>query len=498
MRCCACTDALRSDIANALLDLSSVKDVCFSVSKVFWSGFDFYPSLDNRVHGKIERWVNKADLRVRVRWDDGEVEPLALTEMLPCAMRLEKYADNRPAPHPKRRRNVANSAGTSSSSSTVAPPSGNAVQEQEQAAEVNLTYRRGGRAFDISWQHVLPESIQVDVRAEERWRPKIKMDKAEFKTAYTMWLNVALPMNFVKKMFGADGFINQRLSGKDNTSHHRKTSVGEGIALLGYMLAMANNPGTPIRDMWQEKARSSSEKCILPPAALGRFGISRDRFDRLIQLVGCMHSVHEGELDETDPWKYCNLPITMHNAHWKRVYEASWLLAPDESMSPFVPRCEGDGPNDLPFLSNVPRKPKPLGAEIKTVADGESGAILFMELALKYKRKRNSPQVVPPFAEQPGTDTVEAQCLRLTEPWHFSGRAVGADAHFMSVASCEALREKVSSRSVLLICLHLFCTLAMQSCTCVLTGLVPIRRCQEQYCWLSESIPRGGCWRGVR
>ena len=57
------------------------------------------------------------------------------------------------------------------------------------------------------------------------------------------------------------------------------------------------------------------------------------------------------------------------------VYEASYLLTEDESMSPSQIQ-EGDAKNSIPWLSCVPRKPKPLGCELKTVADGLSGALM--------------------------------------------------------------------------------------------------------------------------
>lgn len=423
-----------------MLDISSVKDVRLSVGKIFWADKEFYDSLPDRIFGTVQRWVNKQQGRITILWDDEEQEPLSLCDLIPCGLKLEPYADNRPAPRARRRReNIeARTAGAGSGDG--------AVQDDEQAEggeEVGLQYRRGGRVKNISWQYTPPEGIRVDARRGERFRPKINRDKADFKTPYLMWLNVALPMRFMTRMFDSEtGYINQRLSGRDNSAQHRKTTIGEGIRYLGYMFAMAANPGTPVKNMWQETEKPA-EKRILPPPALGRFGMSENRFERLSHLVSKMFSVGEGELDDTDPWRYCHLPIDMHNQHWSDIYEASWLLAPDESMCPFDPEREGDNPDDIPFLSFVPRKPKPKGAELKDVADGESGVILFMELALKYKRKRNDQQVVPPYAEQPGKDTMEAQCLRLSKPWHKTGRAFGADAHFMSVASCEALVEQV-------------------------------------------------------
>ena len=58
-----------------------------------------------------------------------------------------------------------------------------------------------------------------------------------------MWANCCLPMNFIERMFAKgdptatppvpEGYINQRLSGADNTYQHRKTSVGSQRPQLG-------------------------------------------------------------------------------------------------------------------------------------------------------------------------------------------------------------------------------------------------------------------------
>ena len=133
--------------------------------------------------------------------------------------------------------------------------------------------------------------------------------------------------------------------------------------------------------------------------------------------------------------------MDLHNAHWEAIYEPSWLLAPDESMAPWTAK-EGDGHDDIPFLSHVPRKPKDLGGEIKDTADGESGAIIRIELALKYKRVRATTTVVPEFEEEWGSTS--AQCMRLIKPWLKTRRCFGADAHFISVGSVEALLLNVT------------------------------------------------------
>ncbi|KAL3897546.1 MAG: hypothetical protein SGPRY_013028, partial [Prymnesium sp.] len=111
-----------TDVVKAFRDLSSIRDVRFSVRKIFWAGFEFFDGLAARVCGRLDKWVSKVELRVRVQWEDEAVEPLALAGLLPCEMMLEPYVDNRPAPRPKRRRNIKSSSGAQNAASSAPGP----------------------------------------------------------------------------------------------------------------------------------------------------------------------------------------------------------------------------------------------------------------------------------------------------------------------------------------------------------------------------------------
>lgn len=421
------TDREQHEITCALLDAARISGVRFSVSKEFWRGYQFYDSLDVRVYGTFEQWLNVAARRPKILWDDGETDTLlCLEHLLPTEfdMRLERYADGKAPPKPRRRPNAG--------------PTEN--DEEEAGEDINIQYKVGHREEVQSWRYRTPESITEDARKEDRHRPAINRDRSQYRTLYDFFVNVAVPMPLIQRMFGATGWINARLTGTDNHYLRRKTSVGEGLQFLGYMIALANNPGRPLRSMWAEK-RVAGEKSVLPPANVGSFGMSQHRFNLLMSLVPKCYSIEESELDTSDPWRYVQPLIDAFNEHWKEVYFPSWLLSPDELMSFWTPE-EGDGPNDLPFMSYVPRKPRPRGCELKTVCDGESGCLIRVEIALRYKRRRGAPEAVPPYSEEWGHTS--ALCLRLCEPWHNTQRVFGADAHFMSMDSAEALREHVS------------------------------------------------------
>jgi hypothetical protein len=442
-----CTDAQKHAIVAILKDQSSIQGVRFRIRKLFWADRDFFAGLDDWIFGTFDRWLNVNNLTPKITWDDGlEDTQVTMADLLAPELNFqyEQFADGRSAPLPSKRR-LAREASAVAAAAHAHGARGAAPQQS-----VKVKFTEGAQELDQEWFYETPHAIFSDQRQEERQRPQINRNQDEYNTPFKMWCNVGLPMNFVKRMFATgdptsnppipEGYINQRLTGADYSPQNRKTSVGEGIQFFSYKLAIANNPGVPVRRMWAEKWGPGEKRTQLPPA-LGRFGMGENRYHRLDGLIGSLHSVSESELDKTDPWRYCNLVPDCHNAHWEEIFVPSWMLGPDETM---VPRSdEGPPPHGLPFLSNVPRKPKDLGCELKDTADGECGAICRIEFALKYKRDRDEPQVAAPYEGEWGATT--AQCIRLVEPWIGTNRVFGADAHFIGVDSCEGLLLKVPS-----------------------------------------------------
>jgi hypothetical protein len=232
-------------IANALLDCSNVKDVCFSVDKEFWKGTSCYDSLTDRTAGKFTQWLNVADRRLRILWDDGEVDTQLTLQILlhPSAgMKLEPYEDGREPPRPKRLAGERREQDAGEEE----------IEEMGKEAVV-LKVKKGARIIEQKWTYETPESITTDARTGQRHPPKINRERADYKSPYLMWLNVALPFGFVKTLWGDDGWMNERLSGKDNSFQNKKTTIGEGLRFYGYMYAIANNPGRPVKEMWYVK-----------------------------------------------------------------------------------------------------------------------------------------------------------------------------------------------------------------------------------------------------
>ena len=81
----------------------------------------------------------------------------------------------------------------------------------------------------------------------------------------------------------------------------------------------------------------------------------------------------------------------------------------------------------------MPRKPEPLGAELKTTACAISNLMLFVEIC--KGQEAHSTQKFFEKVEQPHTT---ATSMRLVENWLGTGRAVYGDSWFASVKTAKA------------------------------------------------------------
>ena len=81
----------------------------------------------------------------------------------------------------------------------------------------------------------------------------------------------------------------------------------------------------------------------------------------------------------------------------------------------------------MPHVTCIERKPKGVGCELKNCADADTKIILQLEIqegaAIMAAKEYVAEYMLA------GT----AQLLRLTKPWHGSGRAISADSAFATV-----------------------------------------------------------------
>jgi hypothetical protein len=80
----------------------------------------------------------------------------------------------------------------------------------------------------------------------------------------------------------------------------------------------------------------------------------------------------------SDPWWPIRGGVDGFNENRKRTIKRTRAICIDESMSAYQPRSTKLG--GLPHLSFIKRKPRPLGTEFKSAADGVTGVMLWLEI----------------------------------------------------------------------------------------------------------------------
>jgi len=103
-------------------------------------------------------------------------------------------------------------------------------------------------------------------------------------------------------------------------------------------------------------------------------------FDRFKAIKSIFHLcfTDPSTVDKSDPWWEIRSMVDMFNANRKAKVAASVYKVMDESMSSFRPQTSKTG--NLPHLSFILRKPKPLGTEFKNMVCGATRIMLALEI----------------------------------------------------------------------------------------------------------------------
>ncbi|DAZ93699.1 TPA: hypothetical protein N0F65_009250 [Lagenidium giganteum] len=155
-----------------------------------------------------------------------------------------------------------------------------------------------------------------------------------------------------------------------------------------------------------------------------RFYMSRNRFVKLTSAF----SLCDPDITSDDPW----MPV---NRRRRSQVHAGDFLCVDESMVQRYGKESKYHHLGLPHKTKIPLKPVSQGAEIKTIADAQSGVILGLEL-VEGKERQRQKQYASEFGE--GTAVV----LRLSQPFQGTRRTVVADSAFASVKTLLQLERR--------------------------------------------------------
>ncbi|KAL1508654.1 hypothetical protein AB1Y20_004750 [Prymnesium parvum] len=124
-------------------------------------------------------------------------------------------------------------------------------------------------------------------------------------------------------------------------------------------------------------------------------------------------SLPKGDVGTTDPFHEVRHMWESFGSHFRKVVTPGWLLCLDESMVAW----QGKG---MPGLMVVPRKPTPLGLEIHTLCDAQSGVLVNYEV-FEGKTAMAAKEFVGDKTDIGEINKSTALTLRCVKPYFSSG-----------------------------------------------------------------------------
>lgn len=282
------------------------------------------------------------------------------------------------------------------------------------------------------WSAAEPEGVATDARTMPRTKPSLNRGDRTTDTIDKLF-NLLLPQAWVEDTIK---YTNHNLDEHD--AAHLKIGKGDLLRWWGYALSLSLNTGTPTEKMWSHEPIAES---VLPPPRMGRHGMSKNRW-KAIRSALAFGPSDDASFDR-DEWCFVDPMVTAFNEQMADVVNPGWLLCVDETMSAWRGKQGKRDSKKCPKLSWVPRKPEPLGTELKTAGCALSGMIITVEIC-KGKETHKDLEF---FKEKSRFDASEyghttATTLRLIKPWFGTQRVLGGDSWFASVKTAEACAER--------------------------------------------------------
>ncbi|GMF65594.1 unnamed protein product [Phytophthora lilii] len=273
----------------------------------------------------------------------------------------------------------------------------NCEESNEQEEDDGAIYANGRKWTPCESVLLDPGAHVQPHRACLLWpQPLALGDKTLAKYFYLMY-----PMSTLRNTMSSTNYNLQK-------KQYRRINVGDWFKWIGIRLAMAFEPRRgPLPTYWDHASQDGS---VSTAANFGqRFGMTRHCFEQLLSCMSFGKSIVEG-----DPWMPIRPFLDGFNERRLQVVSPGSVLCVDESMSAWKGR-EGKYCYDgIPHKTKIVRKPEGLGAELKGIADGDTGIILSLELIKGSTRQRQKP-----YAAEYGEGT--AVVLRLAERFRGTG-----------------------------------------------------------------------------
>ena len=124
--------------------------------------------------------------------------------------------------------------------------------------------------------------------------------------------------------------------------------------------------------------------------------------------------------DANDKWAPVRRLIDAFNKQRAAKFFPSWSICVDESISAWRGKDGNYCSDGMPHVTKIARKSKGVGAELKDAACAVTQVIIALEIQEEKEEMATKKYM------QEWKKTGTAQVLRLTEPWHGTGRVINA------------------------------------------------------------------------
>lgn len=302
-----------------------------------------------------------------------------------------------------------------SSSDSDAPDD---AQEGDGAAAAAATDDASSRS---AWE---PSDVLIDQRRAAgivNIRARLLPQGVARATPYDYWQHF-LPLEFMRDVVIPNTNICGVASRGDAWEPLTLEELQVWVALWALMTLSPRGP----RDLYW---RTPDEDFIPVAPAFGRF-MSHRRFEAVLDNIqaSAVFPITDAHLRD-DPLFSVRAMFTAFNEHMHRVYQPSESLCIDESMEAWRGHVDR-----MPGRRKIPRKPKSVGMEIRDVADCQTHVLVRLEPCESHERELRKP-----LSSRFGPTV--ASMVRLTEPWHGTGRIVHGDSLFGSPRACAVLAD---------------------------------------------------------
>lgn len=270
-------------------------------------------------------------------------------------------------------------------------------------------------AHDQKW--IFGNQITINSFKDTCYKPQLHIPNLQEKKEIDFWM----------AFFPTEDIENIMRYTNDNLRERRKhITKGEFFKVIGMMYAMTLNIRRTRREYW------SNEGSLFPAPAFGkRFGMGIHRFEEIINSMAFSQPIDENE----DDWYQVRSFVEMTTSKWNDIFTPGYKITVDESMFAWYGKGLNRERGGMPAVIKIKRKPKGVGCECKTIADVQSGIMIGMEI-----NEGKDAMQQKTWQREFGAGT--ATTLRLTRPWHGTGRIVIGDSWFASVKTATELQKR--------------------------------------------------------